>query len=199
SSGHETPLQYETIQLNSTKSDHFLVDGISFRKLEDGTCFAVKFMRTWSGERVEVFSSQKDHEKVAHLLSDAWEWAHENNFLKGEAFSLDGEFLPKTTETWGDLFLDAGNEQAVKRCVDLLNQKGKACPNRGLAFIGPPGTGKTLSGRLIRNHADASFIWVGGRDAYYWGGVGAITQAMDLAKELSPAVVFMEDIDASFT
>src|SRR5690606_644723 len=102
SSGHETPLQYETIQLNSTKSDHFLVDGISFRKLEDGTCFAVKFMRTWSGERVEVFSSQKDHEKVAHLLSDAWEWAHENNFLKGEAFSLDGEFLPKTTETWGE-------------------------------------------------------------------------------------------------
>lgn len=71
SSGNETPLEYETIQLNSTKSGHFLVDGISFRKTADGTCFTVKFVRTWSGERVEVFSTQKDHGKVSHLLGEA--------------------------------------------------------------------------------------------------------------------------------
>lgn len=195
--GMESPLEYETIQLNSTKSDNFLVDGISFRKLGDGTCFAVKYQRTWNGEHVEVFSSQKDQEKVSSILGDAWTWANENNFLKGEAFSLSGEFLPKTDERWGDLFLDESNEKAVKRCVDLLNAKGKACPNRGIVMMGPPGTGKTLSGRLIRNHAEASFVWVGGRDAYYYGGVGAVTTAFDLAKELAPAVIFMEDIDAA--
>lgn len=197
--GLETPLVYETIQLNSKLSDHFLVDGISFRKLHDGVCFAVKFVRTWTGEAVEVFSSRKDHDKVCGILGTAWKWADDNNFLKGEAFSLLGEFLPKTSETWGDLFLDPVNEREVKRTVDLLNAKGKDAPNRGQVFMGPPGTGKTLAGRLLRNHADAAFIWVAGKDSYYYGGTDAIIQAFDLAKELSPAIIFMEDIDATFS
>lgn len=197
-SGLETPLEYETIQLNSRQSDHFLVDGISFRKMSDGTCFAVKLDRGWGGEGVEIYSSRKDQEKVASILSDAWKWADDNNFLKGEAFSLCGEFLAKTSEEWGDLFLDPANEREVKRSVDLLNSKGKGTPNRGQVFMGPPGTGKTLAGRLMRNHADATFIWVAGKDSYYFGGTGAILESYELAKELAPAIVFMEDIDASF-
>lgn len=195
--GMETPLEYETIQLNSQKSDHFLVDGISFRKAANGVHYAIKFVRTWFGERVEIYCAKKDRDYVGEFIPEAWKWANENNFLKGEAFSLLGEFLPKTSETWGDLFLDETNEKAVKRTVDLINAKGKACPNRGIVMMGPPGTGKTLSARLLRNHANATFIWVGGRDAYYFGGVGAITESFDLAKELAPAIIVMEDIDAA--
>lgn len=197
SGGHETPLEYETIQLNSKTSDNFLVDGISFRKTDSGICFAVKFDRQWMGEGVEIFCAQKDISAVENILGDAWTWCEQNNFLKGEAFSLGGEFLPKTSETWGDVFLEHVNETEVKRTVDLLNSKGKNCPNRGQVFAGPPGTGKTLSCRLMRNYADATFIWIGGKDAYRFGGINAVTQAFELAKELSPAIVVMEDIDAS--
>lgn len=196
--GLETPLEYETIQLNSKLSDHFLVDGISFRRTNEGVCFAVKMVRGWGGESVAVFSSRKDVEAVSDILGKAWQWADANNFLKGEAFSLGGEFIPKTSEAWGDLFLDQVNEREVKRSVDILNTKGSGAPNRGQVFMGPPGTGKTLAGRLMRNHADATFIWVAGKDAYYFGGSGAVIQAYELAKELGPAIIFMEDIDASF-
>lgn len=195
--GLESPPNYEVVQLNSKLSDHFLTDGISFRKTADGTCFAVKFERTWSGEYTELFCSRKDEEKIGGILSKAWEWSQENNFLKGEAFSLDGEFLGKTDEDWGDLFLDTENEKEVKRSVDLMNSKGSNCPNRGQIYMGPPGTGKTLSGRLIKNKVNATFIWVGGKQAYYYGGTNAVLQAFELAKDLAPAVIFMEDIDAS--
>ena len=195
--GTEMPLEYETVELNSKNSDQFLVDGISFRKMKDGTCFAVKFHRQWNGEYVEVVSSEKDKGHIGGIVSKAWQWANDNNFLKGEAFSIGGEFLPNTKETWGDLFLDPSNEKEVKRTVDLLNSKGRACPNRGQVFMGPPGTGKTLSGRLIRNNADATFLWVSGKDAYYYGGINSVIMAFELAKELSPAIIFMEDIDAS--
>lgn len=197
--GTETPLEYEQVQLNSEKSDNFLVDGISFRKTADGVCFAVKFERTWRGVDVQVYSARKDFESVSGILGEAWEWTSKNNFLKGEAFSLSGEFLPKSNESWGDLFLDSKNEDAIQRTVKNLNEKGQQCPNRGIVMMGPPGTGKTLSGRLIRNNCDASFIWISGKDAYYYGGVNAVLQAFELAKELAPSVVFMEDIDASLT
>ena len=195
--GLETPLGYETIQLNSRNSDHFLVDGLSFRKLGSKLCFVVKFERHWNGESVDLFCSESDAAEIDGILGDAWKWAAENNFLKGEAFSLSGEFLPSSGEKWGDLFLDKENEIEVRRTVDLINKHGKHCPNRGQIFMGPPGTGKTLSGRLIRNHADATFIWIAGKDAYYFGGVGAILQAFEMAKELAPSIIFMEDIDAS--
>ena len=62
-------------------------------------------------------------------------------------------------------------------------------------MMGPPGTGKTLSGRLIRNQANATFIWVSARDFHYSGAFGGLSAALDMAKELAPSVVFVEDVD----
>jgi hypothetical protein len=76
-----------------------------------------------------------------------------NNFLKGEAFSLSGEFLERTAESWDDVFLEERNKKPLKRMLKLFNDKGKAFANRGVIMTGPPGTGKTLSGRVIRSPA----------------------------------------------
>jgi SpoVK/Ycf46/Vps4 family AAA+-type ATPase len=56
-------------------------------------------------------------------------------------------------------------------------------------------TGKTLSGRIIRNLAKGTFIWVSSRDFHMSGSFGGISFAFEMAKELSPSILFIEDVD----
>lgn len=56
-------------------------------------------------------------------------------------------------------------------------------------------TGKTLSGRILMNQAKASFIWLSARDFWKTGAIGGLCTAFDLAKELAPAIIFIEDVD----
>lgn len=195
--GTEMPPQDEVVQLNSKMSDTFLIQGYQFNRPADKSLplLVVRFAPSWNGEEVQFFSARENSEHVRKLLEDTYAHAAEHNFLKGEAFSLSGEFLPKTTEQWEDLFLEPTNEKAIKRVVERVNSKGKSIKNHGMIMSGPPGTGKTLSGRIFRNQANATFIWVSARDFYYTGSFGGLAMAWDLAKELAPAIVFIEDVD----
>jgi len=194
--GTENPPVYEVIQLNSKESRDYLIDGIGFYKSEAGR-FVINIQPDWSGVRMIVYTAD-DQAQVKlnrELIDKTWNWAIENNFMKGEAFNLSGDFLPRTGETFEDLFLTKKNEDPLKLMISQVNKKGKNTPNRGMIFLGPPGTGKTLSGRIIKNDAKSTFIWISSRDFWKFGSFGSITAAFDMAKELAPAVIFFEDID----
>lgn len=194
--GEETPPSYEVIQLNSTQSGDFLIDGMRFvRQAEpEGPRATLRVQPAWYGLDVTVYGLRSTG-TAEKLLGQVAQRASEINFLKGEAFSLSGEFLPKTDETFADLFLDPKNAAALDRVVKLINTRGKALENRGVLLLGPPGTGKTLSARIVRNDAVATFIWVSSRDFHYAGSFGGFSQAFDLARECAPSVVVFEDID----
>jgi SpoVK/Ycf46/Vps4 family AAA+-type ATPase len=128
--------------------------------------------------------------------SSPWQLAAERyNFLRGEAFSLGGEFLPRTADSFDGLFLEAANEQCLQSTLRQFNEKQESFANRGAIFMGPPGTGKTLSGRVLRNQAAGTFVWISARDFRYAGAFGGISYAFELAKELAPCVLFLEDVD----
>jgi HK97 family phage major capsid protein/HK97 family phage prohead protease len=194
--GEETPPSYDIIQLNSTKSADFLIDGMRFVRQADLSQVraTVRVEPAWYGLDVTVYG-MRSLGTAATLLTTIQARAKEINFLKGEAFSLSGEFLPKTEETFADLFLDPKNAAALERVISLVNTKGKALENRGVLLMGPPGTGKTLAARIVRNQAKATFIWVSSRDFHYSGSFGGFSQAFDLARECAPSVVVFEDID----
>lgn len=191
----ESPPVYEVIRLNSTQSDEFLIDGVSFYSAPGGPEFAVKVGPDWGGLRVMLFTTQEDKQFNRDLLDRTWAWAKENNFLKGEAFALSGEFIGKTADSWDGVFLAEKNEKALKRAVQQVNDKGEKMPNRGMILTGSPGNGKTLSGRVMRNETDATFIWVSSRDFWRCGAVGGLSYAFRLARDLAPSVLFLEDID----
>ena len=194
SNGSESPPTYKIIQLTSEKEKDFLVNGMEFYEKEGKRIIIDRYM-SWFGLDVTAYSAFKDSTMSVKVFSDTKRWIKENNLLKGERFALSGEFIQKTDDTWDSLFLDSKNEKAVKDSVRLINKRGADLANRGLIYMGPPGTGKTLSGRIMMNTIDATFIWVSARDFSYSGAMGGIRYGFNLARELAPTVLFIEDID----
>lgn len=192
--GKEVPPGHEVIQLNSKQRQSFLVDGLQFVEA-DGWKTVIKRSPVYHGLRLTFYTSMDHGAKAQELESACWKWAIENNFLKGERFSLSGDFLPAPTVDFSDLFLASANRTAVERVAKTINAKGAEAPNRGLIFMGPPGTGKTLSGRILSGEANATFIWLSSRDFYYSGAFGGFTRGFDLARELAPSILFIEDVD----
>ena len=70
---------------------------------------------------------------------------------------------------------------------------------KGVLLMGPPGTGKTLLGRAVAGEAKVPFFSINGSEfIQMFVGVGA-SRVRDLfatAKESSPAILFIDEIDA---
>ena len=122
-------------------------------------------------------------------------------FGKSKAKELDEE-SPKVT------FKDvAGVEEAKEELEEIkeflkspekFNKLGAKIP-KGVLLVGPPGTGKTLLAKAVAGEAGVPFFSISGSDfVEMFVGVGA-SRVRDLfkkAKESSPAIVFIDEIDA---
>jgi len=198
SNGTELPLGTETIKLNSTRTGTYLVDGTRFMMLEEKSRRVVfRVQPDYFGLDVWGYAATpQGGAALAQLLERTAEVAAGMKLLKGEAFSISGAFLERAAVGWDDLFLVPENETALRWAVGKLNEKGMEAPARGVLLMGPPGTGKTLAGRvMMRTAPDTTFIWVSSRDFYHMGAVGGVIQAFEMARELAPSILFIEDID----
>lgn len=101
----------------------------------------------------------------------------------------------------------AGLEEAkveVMEIVDFLKNPKKYTTlggkiPKGALLVGPPGTGKTLLAKAVAGEANVPFFSISGSDfVEMFVGVGA-SRVRDLfkqAKEKSPCIVFIDEIDA---
>lgn len=97
-----------------------------------------------------------------------------------------------------------GAKDEVMEIVDFLKNPKKYTAlggkiPKGALLVGPPGTGKTLLAKAVAGEADVPFFSISGSDfVEMFVGVGA-SRVRDLfrqAKEKSPCIVFIDEIDA---
>lgn len=72
-------------------------------------------------------------------------------------------------------------------------------PPKGVLMYGPPGTGKTLMARACAAQCNATFLKLAGPQLvqmYIGDGAKIVRDAFALAKEKSPAIIFIDEIDA---
>ncbi|AQW84817.1 ATP-dependent zinc metalloprotease FtsH [Campylobacter pinnipediorum] len=120
----------------------------------------------------------------------------------GSAKKLINSEKPKTT--FNDV---AGVEEAkeeVEEIVDYLKNPDKylrlgAKIPKGILLVGPPGTGKTLLARAVAGEANVPFFSMSASSFIeMFVGVGAsrVRDLFENAKKESPAIVFIDEIDA---
>ena len=122
------------------------------------------------------------------------------NFGKSKARRAD----PNKKTTFIDVAGADEEKQELEEIVDFLknpkrfNDLGARIP-KGVLLVGPPGTGKTLLAKAVAGEAGVPFFSISGSDfVEMFVGVGAsrVRDLFDEAKKNSPAIVFIDEIDA---
>jgi ATP-dependent metalloprotease FtsH len=109
-----------------------------------------------------------------------------------------------TNITFEDVAGLHGAKEEIQEIVEFLKNPKKyteigAKIPKGALLVGPPGTGKTLLAKAVAGEAKVPFFSLSGSDfVEMFVGVGA-SRVRDLfkqAKEKSPAIIFIDEIDA---
>ena len=111
--------------------------------------------------------------------------------------------IPKVK--WSDI---GGLEEVKQQLQEMVEwplkypesfEKMGITPPHGILLYGPPGTGKTLLAKAVANETGANFISIKGPEVFSkWVGESekAIRDVFRRARQVAPAIVFLDEIDA---
>lgn len=128
-----------------------------------------------------------------------------STFRRGPGAKQDSEVkAEKQTTRFHDVHgCDEAKEELLEVVEFLKNPEkfsdlGAKLP-KGVLLVGPPGTGKTLLARAIAGEAGVPFFYMSGSEFdEIFVGVGAkrVRELFTAAKAKSPAIVFIDELDA---
>ncbi len=124
-----------------------------------------------------------------------------SNYIKSPAKRYEKTKLRVTFEDVADM---QAAKSELQEIVDFLKEPQKfqrlgAQVPKGVLLIGPPGTGKTLLARAVAGEAGVPFFSISGSEfIQMFVGVGAsrVRDMFKTAKENSPCLLFIDEIDA---
>lgn len=150
---------------------------------------------------VQAQGPEQQEEAIESFLKGVMKIAKEENFYRGKRIEF-GErirFLNVEGKSWQRIILDRAVKREIKaNTVEFLRSAkrwhGFGIPaKRGVLLAGEPGTGKTLICKALMAEADG--ITCITTNAYKLSADEYITDLYAMAQDLSPCIVFIEDID----
>ena len=163
----------------------------------NGTVFQVSLNQRLDPDRLKPgtrVALNQDSLSVIEILHEAW-----------DPMVSGAEMTDKPTISYEDVAGLDEQVESVREAIELpllkpeLFEKVGIVPPKGVLLVGPPGCGKTLLAKAVANHTDATFIrMVGSELAQKYIGEGGrmVRELFSLAKEKSPSVIFLDEIDA---
>ncbi|MBA3044295.1 AAA family ATPase, partial [archaeon] len=128
------------------------------------------------------------------------------NALKGiEPSALREVFMETPNVKWDDVGGLENTKQKLKEVVEWPLKNAEAFkrmgikPPKGILLFGAPGTGKTLLAKAVATESEANFISVKGPELISkWVGESekALREIFKKAKQASPSIVFLDELDA---
>ena len=162
-----------------------------------GSTYFVRVLSTIDRELLKPNASVALH-KYSHAIVDT---------LPPEADSSIQmlQMTEKPDVTYDDIGGMDVQKQEVREAVELplthfeLYKQIGIDPPRGVLLYGPPGTGKTMLAKAVANATTAAFIRVNGSEfvqKYLGEGPRMVRDVFRLARENSPAIIFIDEVDA---
>merc|ERR1719436_1738644 len=111
----------------------------------------------------------------------------------------------RPTDTYSDIGgLDKQIQELIEAIVLPMTHKERfenigIQPPKGVLMHGPPGTGKTMMARACAAATNATFLKLAGPQLvqmFIGDGAKIVRDAFALAKEKSPAIIFIDELDA---
>ncbi|MEF8936989.1 MAG: ATP-binding protein [Halovenus sp.] len=112
------------------------------------------------------------------------------------------DFICQTGVQWNDIGGLSATKRRIRRNLVLGSMEDTPpfiTAGDRLLLFGPPGTGKTMLAKALAGATDATFfnVKLGGLLSMYHGETSKHVNALfDVAAELAPSIVFLDEIDA---
>ena len=163
----------------------------------DGAKFVVDLTPV-DGLHVEVQIIHQPSTQIKTFHESFKNYGTKNGILKNNAVSANLEFITIENVGWDDVVLSNEQREAFEKNVvnfikhiDYFADK-KLPTSRGCLLTGPPGTGKTLTCSAIMNQIESSIIYI---TSYDISERGQIAELYEIARQISPTIIIVEDID----
>ena len=163
----------------------------------NGTVFLVTYNRGIDTEMMKPgarVALNQDTLSIIDVLHDAW-----------DPLVMGAEMLEKPITTFSDLGGLDEQISLIKESIELPLKKPEAFldfgiePPAGVILVGPPGCGKTMLAKAVANSTDCTFIRLVASELaqkYIGEGGRMVRELFDLARERSPSIIFIDEIDA---
>ncbi|PXF24127.1 MAG: proteasome-activating nucleotidase [Methanobacteriota archaeon] len=163
----------------------------------NGTVFLVSVNRRIDkdslkpGTRVAL---NQDTLAVVEVLQDAW-----------DPLVMGAELIERPTTTYADMGGVEEQIMMIKESIELPLKDPDAFrhfgidPPSGVLLVGPPGCGKTMLAKAVASSTECTFIRLVASELaqkYIGEGGRMVRELFDLARERSPAILFIDEIDA---
>lgn len=192
---------YIDVQTDYKSCENLLMNGQMLAEKDDCHFIITVDIRLDWRCSVQVEGPVRKKEVISTFVAGVLAIAEEQNIYRGKKIEFAGRlrFLNLEGRSWESIILNDGIKREIRaNTVDFLSKKELwtkyGIPSRrGVLLVGEPGTGKTIICKALM--AEAGDITCITTNAYALDSVGYITDLYELAGDLSPCIVFIEDID----